>query len=223
MKIAPKPNKELLRLRSLSNYDILDTPREEEFDIITDLASVVTNSSISLISLIDQNRQWFKAHTGLSINETGRDEAFCSHAILEPQNVMVVHDARTDSRFSDNPLVTGFPNVIFYTGIPLINEEGFALGTLCVIDHEPKELSVGQIEALKVLAKQAMKLMELRKNKVKGIKTSENSISLLSELILQNFGDKLDEEIKGYLEKISKCADNYEAIREKLKSQAVIH
>lgn len=151
------------RLAKLYEFSLLDTLEEEEYDQITKLAANICGVPISLISLIDKDRQWFKSKHGLKVPETPRDFAFCAHAINDPKNTFVVEDSRQDERFFDNPLVVNDPNVVFYAGVPLVTNENLALGTLCVIDSEPKTLSLGQKEALEILAHQVIKLFELRK------------------------------------------------------------
>lgn len=158
------PIDEEFRLKQLWDYAVLDSVPEADFDFITSIASQICESSISLISLVDENRQWFKSCHGLDIEETDRDVSFCAHAINNPKEVLIINDAHQDERFFDNPLVTGEPYIRFYAGVPLISEEGYALGTLCVLDKEPKELTELQLSNLKSLAKQVMNLLELRKN-----------------------------------------------------------
>ncbi|MGV3765990.1 MAG: PAS domain S-box protein [Chitinophagaceae bacterium] len=152
------------RVKALHGYKILDTLPEAAFDRITRLAALICGTPISLVSLIDTDRQWFKSHEGLDITETARDLAFCQHAILE-QAIMEVQDARTDARFSSNALVLGEPYIRFYAGQPLIDPNGHALGTLCVIGREPGQLRPEQKEALKLLAEETMSLILERRQK----------------------------------------------------------
>ena len=166
MVIAALPADEDLRLKDLYNYDLLDTNPEADFDDLVELAGYLCGCPISIITLVDKDRQWFKSQRGLDISETSRKDAFCSHAILQ-DGVFEVHDASKDERFYDNPLVTGKPDIRFYAGCPIISPAGYKLGTICVIDHTPKTLSAQQEKALKQLSKQAGKLIELReKNKL---------------------------------------------------------
>lgn len=161
-----KPNiplDEAERLFALEEYGILDTLPEKEFDDITKIASQICGTTISLISLIDEKRQWFKSHHGVDVSEAPRDVAFCAHAINDKNHPLIVPDSRNDERFFDNPLVTGDPHVIFYTGVPLVTPEGFALGTLCVIDDKPKTLTNSQLESLEALGNQVVRLFEHRK------------------------------------------------------------
>lgn len=161
---TPKiPNDEKFRLDALHSYGILDTNYEEEFDELTELASTVCEMPISLVTLIDEDRQWFKSSFGIEVQETPRDISFCAHAIKEPNSIFEVSNTADDNRFFDNPLVIDGPKVGFYAGVPLINKNGYSLGTLCVIDSKPNKLNASQEKSLKVLAKQAMNLIELRK------------------------------------------------------------
>ena len=160
---APLPPDEPARLEALRRYHVLDTPPEQCFDDLTKLAAYICKTPIALVTLVDAERQWFKARVGIDICETQRNISFCAHAILgrEP---LVIPDARQDQRFASNPLVSGPPNLRFYAGAPLITREGHALGTLCVADPEPHELSRGQREALQSLARQAAAQLELRRS-----------------------------------------------------------
>ena len=148
---AAKPENEVERLQLLRDLNILDTAPEKSFDRITRLASYITGAPIVLVSLVDEDRQWFKSAVGLDAKETGRNIAFCSHAILR-EEVMIVSNALEDSRFRQNPLVTGAPNIRFYAGAPLVHGSGLRLGTLCAIDREPREFSAEEEAALRDLA-----------------------------------------------------------------------
>lgn len=180
--IAPlTPDNEVERLKALKAYNIIDTIEEEDYDYITKLAAQILNTPIALISIITKDKQWFKSHYGLETRETPRNIAFCAHAINNPNSIFVVNDSRKDSRFSDNPLVENAPNVIFYAGVPLVNENGFAFGTLCTIDNKPRELNTSQIETLQILAKQVINLLELRK-KTKDVITLNKELEKYTSL-----------------------------------------
>ena len=127
------------RLAALEATKLLDSEIDERFERITRLAANALGSDMALISLLDGSRQWFKSKVGLQATETPREQAFCSHAIQNPDDVMVVLDASEDSRFAGNPLVTGDPNISFYAGVPLVTKEGYALGTLCVLDKTSRD------------------------------------------------------------------------------------
>ena len=163
MKKPPIPDNETARLTQLVSYKLLDTASEEAYDNLATLAASIAGTPVSLISLIDKDRQWFKASYGLSgVSETPRDISFCAHAINQKE-IFVVEDTTIDERFKDNPFVTGGLNVRFYAGVPLIDKEGFALGTMCAIGMKPQSLSELQISQLQILAQQVVKLMELKK------------------------------------------------------------
>jgi GAF domain-containing protein len=160
---APVPQNETQRLKVLWQYDVLDTVPEEIFDDLTELAAQICDAPIALITLVDETRQWFKSKVGVSINETSRDISFCAHAINQP-GLFIVPDATKDDRFANNPLVTSDPKVRFYAGAPLVTPDGFALGTLCVIDKVPRELRPEQQRALTILARHVMSQLELRRH-----------------------------------------------------------
>lgn len=159
---APLPANETERLDALRHFNVLDTLPEIAFDDIATVAATVCGSPIGLISLIDQDRQWFKACIGLGVSETPRDQAFCAHAILAPSSLMVVQDTALDPRFQANPLVLGEPHIRFYAGAPIVSDDGYALGTVCVIDRTPRTLSDEQTTALAALARQAALVLKLR-------------------------------------------------------------
>lgn len=160
---APLPKNEAKRLKVLWQYDVLDTVPEEVFDDLTDLAAHICEAPIALISLVDENRQWFKSRVGTSLKETSRDISFCAHAILQ-NGLFVIADATKDPRFRDNPIVTGPPKVRFYAGVPLKSPDGYALGTLCILDKKPKRLRPEQKRALMVLARHVETQLELRRH-----------------------------------------------------------
>jgi signal transduction histidine kinase len=158
------PHDENERIGELRNLNILDTEQEKDFDELVELASIICGVPISLVTLIDVDRQWFKSKKGLDVDSTHRDVSFCGHAINDDE-IFVIENAEADKRFYDNPLVTGDPNIRFYAGMPIKSGNGFNLGTLCVIDTKPKKLSELQLKALKILGSQASNLIELREKK----------------------------------------------------------
>ncbi len=229
------PHNEEERLSELYSFSILDTLSEKDFDNLTMIASEICDTPISLVSLIDNKRQWFKSHHGLDATETPKEYAFCAHAINQPSEIFIIPDSRLDDRFHDNPLVTDDPNVIFYAGVPLVSDNGHPLGTLCVIDNEPKELNDTQITALVALRDQVMSLMTLRKNKrsleeaqlqleernqelelfahraAHDIKSPLNNISQLSQIFTETYASVIDPEglqILEFIEQSSKTLKN---------------
>jgi signal transduction histidine kinase len=230
--IFPKiPINEKERLEALLAYQILDTSPEKDFDDIVQLASEICKTPISTITLIDKDRQWFKSKIGLEFNEDPREITFCAHTINSPNQIMIVENALEDERFSDNPLVVGKPNIRYYAGVPLVDPDGFALGSLCVIDSEPRKLNNFQIMALEKLANQVINLLELRRKnfllvenhnslleKYKDleqfativshdIKSPLNNIMMLTKLLQENNGSQLDNDGNQMLEYIFKSSE----------------
>ena len=159
---APIPKNEKRRIAVLWQYDVLDTVPEAMFDDLTELAASICDVPIAIISLVDEDRQWFKSKIGLKVGETSRDISFCAHAILQ-KKLFIVPDAMKDKRFKDNPLVTGKQKIRFYAGAPLMTAAGLALGTLCVLDRKPRQLRPEQKRALQILARHVMAQLEMRR------------------------------------------------------------
>ena len=227
---APVPQNEADRLNALEEYNILDTLPEAEFDDITRIASQICGTSISLVTLIDHNRQWFKSHHGLELKETPRNVSFCAHAINIPNEPFIIPDAAKDKRFASNPLVTGDPHISFYAGIPLVNPQGYALGTLCVIDPKAKKLTEEQIQTLQSLGRQIVSLLELKRNVIQlhhkqkelesaysdlekfsyiashDLKSPLNNIISLAALVTDLYKDALDTDGNEYLNYITDSA-----------------
>lgn len=224
------PINERERLASLEEAKILNTPSEIEFDNITSLASFICKTPVSLISLVGKDKQWFKSKHGTDLCDSDREFSFCSHAILEPEELMEIKDTRLDSRFKDNPFSTS-PEapIIYYAGVPLLDHKGFALGTLCVIDHQPNQLDQEQKDALKALAKQVEVLFELREKnryleKIKKELNDHNTVLkefaglvshdmkmplanmiITADILKAKFADKLGNEGKKYLNNLKQA------------------
>lgn len=218
-----KSENESLRIASLNKLQIINSEPEANYNNIAELASYICDVPISLITLIADDKQWFKAKFGTDLCGTDIDIAFCSHAILEPNKLMVVKDTLLDSRFVDNPLVTSDINIRFYAGMPLLSSEGFPLGTLCVIDNKPHTLNDKQKNALKALANQVESLFELRRQNLelekikKDLNIKNNQLKefagtvshdmkmplanmiITSDLLKAKYGNLLDETGKNYL------------------------
>src|SRR5262245_2148514 len=158
---APLPENEAERLVALHGLGILDTPPESAYDELSALAAYICQTPVALISLVDDHRQWFKSRVGWTPTETPRAAAFCAHAILQP-DLMVVPDTLADERFANNPLVTSPSGIRFYAGAALVTDEGLALGTLCVLDHKPRGLTAEQGRALRALSHQVVAQLRLR-------------------------------------------------------------
>lgn len=180
------------RLEALRSYSVLDTLPEPDYDDITQLAANICQTPVALISLLDENRQWFKSCLGLSVDETPRRFAFCNHTLLNAPEILIIPDARIDDRFSLNPLVTGKPHIVFYAGVPLIDSAGFVLGSLCVIDYKVKQLNQAQQSALFTLARQVVHLFELRRTN-QALQASEERYRLLSINLEEQVHQRTDE------------------------------
>tara|TARA_R110002051_G_scaffold172583_1_gene242895 strand:- start:62 stop:1432 length:1371 start_codon:yes stop_codon:yes gene_type:complete len=201
--------REAERIKLLQSYSILDSLPEIEYDNLTKLAAEICKTPVSLISLVDDSRQLFKSHYGFELEETPREQSFCAHAINGDGSIFMIEDTRLDARFKDNPLVTGRPDIIFYAGVPLKNSLGLPLGTLCVIDHEPRILSKNQIEALNIISEQVMSLLELRKSKLE----LDNAHTELTKL-----SDKLEKMVSSRTKELESKNKELEAINAELQS-----
>ncbi len=199
MKKAPILSTENERIKALLELNILDTPPEIQYDDLALIASEICQTPIALVSLVDSDRQWFKAKVGLEVSQTSRDVSFCGHAI-EQAEIFEVPDAFADERFHDNPLVTGKPLVRFYAGAPLILADGSAIGTLCVIDHQPRKLSESQKSALTALARQVVfniserKIREnvrIRDAELRGALANLQNLHLQNTALLSNMSEGL--------------------------------
>lgn len=185
---APKPPDEDARLKDLQGFEILDTPREKEYDGLVELVSQICQCPIAIVNFLDSNRQWFKASKNLNTRESSRDESFCGHAIMRNE-VLIVSDATKDDRFHDNPDVTGGLKVRFYAGAPIVSPNGFKLGTVCAIDNEPKHLSHSQVTALKTVAEQVSRLLEMRKKNKEMQQAAASLISTQKKLVQMNMSE----------------------------------
>ncbi|QXP58543.1 sensor histidine kinase [Olleya sp. HaHaR_3_96] len=193
------PINELERVSSLQKYKLLDTLPESDFDNITSLVATICDVPISLITLLDADRNFFKSHHGLDLQESPRDISFCGHAILNEDDIFIVEDSRQDIRFKDNPLVNGY-KAIFYAGVPLRDQDGLALGTLCVYDHKPRQLTSLQKKALITISKQVMNLFELRLNNRLLDETKQELIDRNNEL--NKFASHVSHDLKSPLANI---------------------
>ncbi|WP_405202225.1 ATP-binding protein [Dokdonia sp. LLG6352-1] len=235
--IAPDiPQNEKQRMLSLLSLGLLDTEQEDDFDYITKLAAYICKTPVALVTLVDEDRQWFKSKVGMALCETSRESSFCAHAILTPDEILEIPDATKDIRFIDNPLTKMDDPVIFYAGVPLRTTDGMTMGSLCVIDHKPNKLSNEQRTALITLAKQVERLFELRlvNNQLEQTKASLTkhntllkdfagtvshdlkmplaNLILTSDILKKKYTASLDESgvnYLGYLKKSSLSMSNY--------------
>jgi signal transduction histidine kinase len=227
---------EFQRQRALEDYEILDSAVEEAYDSLTQITAELCGVPISLITFIDNDRQWIKSHYGFKVKETTRDIAFCNHAINTPDNLFVVPNTLEDARFKDNPLVLLEPQIRFYAGAPLVTSTGYALGTICLIDNKPGKLTERQQKNLRALAKQVMMLLELRKkNKLLSIKQEAlekrndelkkfayvvshdiksplNNISALGNLLIETLKDTIDASSLQHLKYVMLSAENLKSL-----------
>jgi len=198
------------RLQLLRSYAILDTLPEKDYDNLAKLAAEICGTPISLVTLLDDNRQWFKSNYGLEMSQTPKEFAFCAHAIKDDTKILMVEDARKDIRFKGNPLVEDEPHIVFYAGVPLRGADGLPLGTLCVIDHQPKRLSENQIRALNILSNQVMNLLELRKKKMQ--LEMANSVLESNNLALERFANLVAHDLKSPLNNIISLARSFNVL-----------
>ena len=206
------------RVAALRSYQILDTDEEKDYDALAALAAVICQIPIALITFIDEKRQWFKAHHGTEFTENVRDLSFCTHAIAASDEILIVTDPSSDKRFANNPLVTGPAKIAFYAGVPLINEDGFALGTLCVLHNQPHVLLDFQTEALKTLAKQVVDKIELRR-KVLSLQQINQEL-LNSNIIIQKFAAMAAHDIKNPLSSMLLTSQALRIRQEKIQDEA---
>lgn len=234
--------KEVERLKALASYGQMDTAPSADLDDLTYLASDICETPMALITLVNGYRQWFKSKKGIDVSETSRDVAFCAHSILSEADVMVVEDTRQDKRFTDNPFVVGDPHIVFYAGALLRTPEGLPLGTLCVLDTQPRKLSEEQVNALKTIAQQVMYRFELQKNQnqllelsnelkkkndelsrfayvaAHDLKTPLSTIGALIDLFKKNYSTALDPEGQKILSFIKDSSDRLNRMVEGLLS-----
>jgi GAF domain-containing protein len=178
----PLPSDEPERLKALDDLNIMYSLSEEVYDDITLLATEICGTPISLLTIVGEKRQFHKSKQGLEVEDIPREQSFCSYAILDPNEVFVVEDARFDERFRNNPLTTGYPNIIFYAGVPVVDPNGFPMGAICVIDNRPRELSDQKIASLKALAKVVNAHFELRKHSADLVR-SQGSLQVVRSLV----------------------------------------
>jgi len=197
----PTPENEISRLKALREYKVMDTLPEQAYDNFTRLASIICSTPIALITLLDDQRQWFKSRIGLERSELPREHAFCSHAIMRPEDIMIVHDTMRDERFTNNPLVMAAPNIRFYAGTPLVTSNGEALGTICVFDTKPREITQDQVDALQVLSREVMGQFELRR-----------SIVILEQSMLKQ---------ENYIDQLQEYQRELEKVRAELENQSL--
>jgi K+-sensing histidine kinase KdpD len=199
------PQNEEERLKAVESYGLLDTNEQEDFDQITEIAAGITDRPIALMTLIDTNRNWFMAHFGTNLREDPRDRSFCGHAINNPSEPLIIEDASEDVRFEDNPLVVGDTHIRFYAGFPIVNEDGYALGTICVMDTKAGFLSKKQIQIMKALANQSLVLMEGSKREIRLKKLNQELIDINEKL--KNFAKTAAHDLRSPIANIKELAN----------------
>ncbi|AZQ65537.1 GAF domain-containing protein [Flammeovirga pectinis] len=199
------PQTEKVRLEDLASYDLINSIDKIDYQNIAKIAAQICNTSISMISVIESEKQWFKGTYGIEATEGLREMSFCGHALNNPGEIMIVEDARLDERFYDNPFVVEDPHVLFYAGVPLVTNKGNPLGTICVIDNKPNKLTIQQQETLMALSSQVMRLFELRK---KNYILEELNNNLNSHnVVLEKFIFQSSEDILGPMNSIESLAN----------------
>ncbi len=226
--IIPKtPENEVERLQNLASYCILDSERSDDFDGMTTLASEFFDAPISVITIIDKERQWFKSKVGIDGNETHRNISFCGHAIITPEKLLIVEDAREDVRFSGNPQVTGDPHIVFYAGAPIVSAEGYPFGTICIVDFKPRKLTERQEKFLKILGQQVSNLLNLRKKNLQLNDALKEKSMLIKEVHhrvknnLQIISSLLNLQIRSDIGKEATYA--LESSRDRIMAMSIIH
>lgn len=198
------PSNEKLRQKAVEKYQLLDSIPEESYDNITSLMAYICQAPISLITLLDHDRNFLKSHHGVDLNESPRSISFCGHAINAVEDITIIEDARQDLRFMDNPLVTEM-QAVFYAGVPLVDPSGFKLGTLCVYDHKPRKLTADQINAMKAMSKQVVNLFDQRYKNFQLMRLQEQLIGRNMEL--KKFAATVSHDLKSPLANISSLTD----------------
>jgi len=215
------------RLEELHSLGVLDTPYSQSIDDITEIASHVCDVPISLVSFVDNQRQWFKSNRGINIRETSREHSFCAHAIYHSEDLLVVEDAREDERFRDNPFVKGLPHIIFYAGKPIISENGYPLGTLCVIDHKPRILTDTQKSVLSSLADQTSRLIYANRDREVIQRLKKENESIVKEIhhrVKNNFQVVIGLlKLQSTFVKEERVKSMFRYIEYRIKSQVMIH
>lgn len=221
------------RLKNLESYSVIDSLPEEEFDNLARIASEICETPVSYVSFLDDKRQWYKSRFGMEIIETRLDDAICAYTVENCKKLIVVPDMRVDNRFKDNRYVQNDPKVVFYAGIPLISQEGYSLGTMCVLDFKPRNLSYKQEQSLIALGKQIMVVLELRRKELiliqkaktleefqtrakQEVENASKNIYLLTK-ILKNYNKDFNEKSQIVLDLIKESTNDLKKLIEELE------